>query len=301
VRTIEGFDDDELMNRLRAAFSREHALQCGFCTPGMLLTARDICQRLPGADEQRVRVELSGNLCRCTGYVGIVNAVRSVVGEAAPVAVAAKPAAPLQAFEASLQQPEKASASPKPVKGGTKIENSIDIAHPPAAVWRILSDLPLATSCLPGAELAEHDEKSAKGRIRIKFGPMAATFAGAAAIERDDANLSAVIRGAGVDNLSNSRARGDIAYKLVPGADGRATRVDITLDYSLTGPLAQFSRSGLVQDFAGRLMAEFGRNVGARIDSPQGAHRPAAELKAGSMLISVIWQRIRNLFTTRRG
>src|SRR5690606_19722876 len=62
-------------------FSRHHALQCGFCTPGMLATARDIVLRLPDADEERIRVELSGNLCRCTGYMGIVAAVRSVLQE----------------------------------------------------------------------------------------------------------------------------------------------------------------------------------------------------------------------------
>jgi carbon-monoxide dehydrogenase small subunit len=81
VRTIEGFDDDPVMARLRAAFTAEHALQCGYCTPGMLVTARDIVLRLPAADEARVRKELSGNLCRCTGYVGIVRAVLRVLGE----------------------------------------------------------------------------------------------------------------------------------------------------------------------------------------------------------------------------
>src|SRR5262249_50062554 len=59
----------------------EHGLQCGFCTPGMLITARDIVSRLPDADERRIRLELSGNLCRCTGYVGIVRAVRRVLEE----------------------------------------------------------------------------------------------------------------------------------------------------------------------------------------------------------------------------
>ena len=83
MRTIEGFDDDPLMAELREAFSREHALQCGFCTPGMLIASRDIVQRLPDADEQRIRVELSGNLCRCTGYVGIVRAISSVGRRAA--------------------------------------------------------------------------------------------------------------------------------------------------------------------------------------------------------------------------
>jgi carbon-monoxide dehydrogenase small subunit len=79
VRSIEGFDDDAPMNQLRAAFTAEHALQCGYCTPGMLMTARDIVMRLPDADDARVRLELSGNLCRCTGYVGIVRAIRRVL------------------------------------------------------------------------------------------------------------------------------------------------------------------------------------------------------------------------------
>jgi len=79
VRTIEGFEDDAVMAQLRDAFTAEHALQCGYCTPGMLATSRDIVLRLPDADEARVREELSGNLCRCTGYVGIVKAVMSVL------------------------------------------------------------------------------------------------------------------------------------------------------------------------------------------------------------------------------
>jgi aerobic carbon-monoxide dehydrogenase small subunit len=79
VRTVEGFDDDEIMSALREAFSREHALQCGYCTPGMLIAARDVVLRLPEADEARVREEMAGNLCRCTGYRGIVRAVLAVL------------------------------------------------------------------------------------------------------------------------------------------------------------------------------------------------------------------------------
>jgi len=81
IRTVESFDDDTVMAQLRAAFTAEHALQCGFCTPGMLATARDIVTRLPAADETRIRRELSGNLCRCTGYVGIVRAITRVLAE----------------------------------------------------------------------------------------------------------------------------------------------------------------------------------------------------------------------------
>lgn len=79
ITTIEGFDDDDPMSQLRQAFHENHALQCGYCTPGMLVSARDIVTRLPDADEDRVRLELAGNLCRCTGYVGIVNAILSVL------------------------------------------------------------------------------------------------------------------------------------------------------------------------------------------------------------------------------
>jgi carbon-monoxide dehydrogenase small subunit len=81
VRTVEGFEGDAVMAALRRAFAEEHALQCGYCTPGMLITARDIVLRLPDADEARVREELSGNLCRCTGYRGIVRAVMRVLAE----------------------------------------------------------------------------------------------------------------------------------------------------------------------------------------------------------------------------
>jgi aerobic carbon-monoxide dehydrogenase small subunit len=81
VRTIEGCDDDEVMCGLRARFSQHHGLQCGFCTPGMLITARDLVLRLPDAGEREIRQELSGNLCRCTGYMGIVAAIQHVLRE----------------------------------------------------------------------------------------------------------------------------------------------------------------------------------------------------------------------------
>lgn len=93
ISTIEGLEDDPLIARLRNAFSAEHGLQCGFCTPAMLITARDIIMRFPEADEKKVRTELSGNLCRCTGYVGIIRAVCRAIAELRENAVPA-PAQP---------------------------------------------------------------------------------------------------------------------------------------------------------------------------------------------------------------
>ena len=75
VRTLEGFPDDALMDLLRACFHECHALQCGFCTPGMLMAARDLLLRNPTPDEAAVRSALSGHICRCTGYAGLVSAI----------------------------------------------------------------------------------------------------------------------------------------------------------------------------------------------------------------------------------
>lgn len=80
VTTVEGLND-ELAAELREAFSVAHGLQCGFCTPGMLISAWDLVRRLPDADNARIRLEMSGNLCRCTGYVGIVEAIRLVLDD----------------------------------------------------------------------------------------------------------------------------------------------------------------------------------------------------------------------------
>ena len=78
VITVEGLGDDPVGEALRDAFSRHHALQCGFCTPGMLATAWDVVTRLAPVDDAAIRRELNGNLCRCTGYMGIIAAVREV-------------------------------------------------------------------------------------------------------------------------------------------------------------------------------------------------------------------------------
>jgi aerobic carbon-monoxide dehydrogenase small subunit len=78
VKTVEGYQDDELMQAIRKAFNLRHALQCGFCTPGMLATAYDMLSRIPDLDRDRIRVELAGNLCRCTGYQAIIRAIEDV-------------------------------------------------------------------------------------------------------------------------------------------------------------------------------------------------------------------------------
>jgi carbon-monoxide dehydrogenase small subunit len=76
VRTLEGLNDDPSIQQLRESFHQCHGLQCGYCTPGMLITARDIIARYGNPEEKFLREALAGNICRCTGYAGIVNAVK---------------------------------------------------------------------------------------------------------------------------------------------------------------------------------------------------------------------------------
>jgi carbon-monoxide dehydrogenase small subunit len=75
VQTLEGLRNDPAMDLLRRHFHHSHALQCGFCTPGMLIAGRDILRRHPRPDAATVRHELSGQICRCTGYANIVKAI----------------------------------------------------------------------------------------------------------------------------------------------------------------------------------------------------------------------------------
>jgi carbon-monoxide dehydrogenase small subunit len=87
VETIEGFAGDPVMAALRDSFHRHHALQCGFCTPAMLITARDLIRRGEAGSEPAIRRGLAGNICRCTGYTNIVAAIA-----AAAAAFAGRPA-----------------------------------------------------------------------------------------------------------------------------------------------------------------------------------------------------------------
>jgi len=83
VETVEGLGSMEQLNPLQQAFQTCHGLQCGFCTPGMLMTCTDMLKKYPLENDAEIREGLSGNLCRCTGYVHIVDAVKMVKREAA--------------------------------------------------------------------------------------------------------------------------------------------------------------------------------------------------------------------------
>ena len=81
VTTIEGLAKNGELHPMQAAFKEHHGLQCGFCTPGMIMSAIDLLKRNPKPSEKEIRVWLEGNICRCTGYHNIVKAIQAVAGE----------------------------------------------------------------------------------------------------------------------------------------------------------------------------------------------------------------------------
>jgi aerobic-type carbon monoxide dehydrogenase small subunit (CoxS/CutS family) len=78
IETVEGLAEGDELNELQKAFSAHHALQCGYCTPGMLMSATALLRESPRPSEEDIRKAIQGNLCRCTGYVNIVEAIKSV-------------------------------------------------------------------------------------------------------------------------------------------------------------------------------------------------------------------------------
>ncbi len=80
VTTIEGLATNGLLHPMQQAFHENHALQCGYCTPGMIMQAIDLLADNPNPSEEEIRLGLEGNLCRCTGYQNIVRAVRAAAG-----------------------------------------------------------------------------------------------------------------------------------------------------------------------------------------------------------------------------
>jgi carbon-monoxide dehydrogenase small subunit len=162
-------------------------------------------------------------------------------------------------------------------------------------VFDMFGDVTEVAACLPGASLTGVPTPDrVEGMIRVKLGPVSANFRGAARIERDRDNLSGRIVGVGNDQRSRSSTQGEIRYQLIPVEQGAATRVELSIGYSLRGMLAQIAREGLVRDLAARLTADFARNLDRHLSgvAPEGPAAPQS-LNGVSLLIGLLRTRAR--------
>ena len=306
VRTVEGFETDAVMEKLRDAFRREHGVQCGFCTSGMLITSHDIVTRFAAADEKknshgaggqrlplhRLRWDRECHPARHERDAGRGPASRAC-GKSRSGPGRRRPFRPFDALADGRNSAASSTSATQPAagKGWLRIDDHFVIAGPRRRGRKFFADIPRVARCMPGAELISNDGRNLVGNVRVAFGPIKASFSGVASVERNDADFSGVVRGGGNDAKGGSRARGQVIYRLVDqGAN--STRVNLSLEFQLQGPLAQFGRAGLVKDFASRLVAQFARNLSADLSGkPADGDRTA--ITAGAMLWSILWGLIR--------
>lgn len=320
IRTVEGFGDDPLMTRIREAFSSKHGLQCGYCTPGMLATAYDIVRRAPDSDEAAIRRELSGNLCRCTGYAGIVAAIADVLANDPPAAQlvpAPRLHRPIATGPAGVGKPQvsaesHAGTSPAaPTDGslptreslstGVTISRRLDLDAAVDNVWKILQDPEKVVSCIPGARLETSPKNGMfDGVCEVHVGPMKATFRGTAALALDDAARTGQVVGRGQDALSRSSLEGCLDFTLTENRAGRST-LELNMVYRLNGPLAQFGRPALVAEIADRLLADISVALAARAT---GADLPedlgTATIGGFSLLLRSLFGLLKRALTARQ-
>ena len=318
ITTIEGLIDDPIAAKLREAFTQEHGLQCGFCTPGMLIMARDIVLRRPGADRDAIRHELAGNLCRCTGYIGIIRAIERVAAErkdeaavvtrgctiappvyysplAFPVSPTHVSAGPSEIDRAPDTAREPAFV-PEELRNPVELVQEFDVPAPRRQVWELFQDPARVIACLPGARLsAPSDGRNIAAEMVVKLGPIQAAFGGAGIIASDPASWTGTIDGRGVDQRSATRVQARLVYRLEEASGGAATHVRVDVAYVLQGPLAQMSRGALARDLASRMTAAFAANLSAAMKG-EPAPTQSAPLDAGSLFFSMVRDWLSRLF-----
>ena len=183
-----------------------------------------------------------------------------------------------------------------------KFDNAFEVPLPPDAAWNLLLDVRRIAPCMPGAELTEVlDERSFKGRVAVRLGPVALSFAGTARFEEVDAQARrAQVKAQGTDQKGRGGANAVITFTMLPS--GAGTRVDIATDLNLSGSVAQYGRgAGMIQAVAAELIGQFAVALRAMIARdvplvaapdamPQAAAPPAAPPAAPIGGIGLLWR-----------
>ncbi|GAA4887475.1 xanthine dehydrogenase family Fe-S subunit [Actinomycetospora straminea] len=273
LTTVEGLGTAADQHPLQQAFSHHHGLQCGFCTPGMLMSAYDL---LAGGtyDPATLPEDMSGVLCRCTGYRGILAAVDDVarthpdgvpppraaappalVGRSGGASVASTLASDVRKSPTSPAEITVPSGPPTvTVEVRSALSSSVD------DVWAVVSDPERLVACLPGAAMTEDlGDDRYRGRAVVALGPVSLRFEGLAhVVERDPATHRLRLLAQGADR-GGSSTQAVIRLAAEPG-DGGGTVLWADADVHLSGRVAQFGRA-LAGDVSRRLFEQFAAAV----------------------------------------
>jgi carbon-monoxide dehydrogenase small subunit len=324
ITTVEGLGSPGELHPLQESFGRHHALQCGFCTPGFLLSAYDLLTRDPEVRREDLAAELSGVICRCTGYRNIVEAVAAVADSYRP-GEEGSPSLPPPLNCAPRLLPGPVSTPPSSrtdradsgrsalsvpganaAAGGHPDEITLPAGDPTAvvaltreipvhvsAVTAILADIHVLARCLPGAELtAELGDDWYQGRARVTLGPVRLSFTGVAQLaERSERHLRVLAQGG---DPASGQAQADITLSVTEAdsaaRDGTGSVLAASARLYLTGRIASFGRS-LSGDVAAHMFTEFAAAVERAATGRQpGTARPAGGLR---LVAAVLVKRLR--------
>ena len=317
VVTVEGLGSPGAQHPLQRAFAAHHALQCGFCTPGMLLSGYDLLANGPAGTAvalERLPVEMSGVLCRCTGYRGILAAVADVAaacpagvpgpGNCAPRPLLGRRSGGTGTAAPPDSEPRPAPAHPEPeLPAGAPsatVEVRSALSAPVDAVWRVLDDFERLARCLPGATLVEVlDDGRHLGRAVVALGPVKLSFDGVARVVERDARehrLRVLARGA---DAGGSATQADIRLHAAraPGNVDGGTVLSADASLYLSGRIAQFGRA-LAGDVSHRLFEQFA----AAVERAALTGEEPAEVAAPSpvrLILDVLVRRLRTAFRRR--
>ena len=195
-----------------------------------------------------------------------------------------------------------------------EFDNSFEVPLPPDKAWATLMDIKSIAPCMPGAELTEIvDDKTFKGKVSVRLGPVSLTFQGAASFEDvDDTAHKATVKAQGADAKGRGGANANVAFHLEPSDAG--STVKIHTDLQLSGSVAQYGRgAGMIQDLAGQIIGQFATNLSQKIEAEMPADAEAAANDApttapvaapaqvGGMAFRVMWNQIVRSFRSLFG
>jgi carbon-monoxide dehydrogenase small subunit len=306
VTTVEGMGRADDLHPLQESFGRHHALQCGFCTPGFLMSSYDLLTHEPDVTREDLPTELSGVLCRCTGYRNIVDAVDDVAeayrgGLPGPgncgsrMLVGRTPAGSSGSSTADPGQAEITEAGTHPdqitLPAGAPtiaIDLTSDLSSSPGDVARVMGDIRLLARCLPGAELTDElGDQWYRGRARVALGPVRLSFQGMAHVLEQSVDRIAM-NAQGKDTGGGS-AQAGIVMVAQPSGSGTSLHAEASL--FLTGRIAGFGRS-LAGDVSRRMFEDFA----SAIDRAAAGQEPDEDTQPPSgitLVASALWARAR--------
>lgn len=303
IVTVEGLGKADELHLLQESFGRNHALQCGFCTPGFLMSSYDLLSSKPDVADDELPEELSGVLCRCTGYRNIVTAVRETrdacgggipepgnCGTRALVGRSTGQSAEEQGTEDASTQEAVDIVLPD---GEPTIDVSVStqVGVPGARVWDVFDDIHMLARCLPGAELTDEvrgDQYA--GRARISVGPVKLAFSGVTQIlEHDRAGGVLRVLAQGRDT---GGAQTQAAITLRTDSDGDTTTLRADAKVYLTGRIAQFGRA-LAGDISRRMFEQFAESVREAATSGQAPSGTGNPPSAFRLMFGTLADRIR--------